>query len=83
MYGANLSFLQLEKYLSALMGNALLSIDGDSGYSTTPSGKEFLSLYEDYLKRSTQLRGEVEKNVKDRENLENMCGFGKKGPCNN
>ena len=77
MYGANLSFLQLEKYLRALLGNALLSFDGDSGYLTTTSGKEFLQLYEDYLKRSTHLSGEVEKNAKDRQHLENMCGFGK------
>jgi predicted transcriptional regulator len=76
MYGANLSFLQLEKYLSALLGNALLSFDG-SGYLTTTSGKEFLALYEDYLKRSTHLGKEVERNIKDRTQLENMCGFGK------
>ena len=59
MYGANLSFLQLEKYLSALLGNALLSFDGDSGYLTTASGKEFLQLYADYLERSTRLRAKL------------------------
>ena len=77
MYGANLNFLQLEKYLKALMGNALLSFDGDSGYLTTVSGKEFLQLYEDYLKRSTRLKGVVERNTKDRQQLEIMCGIGK------
>jgi predicted transcriptional regulator len=77
MYGANLSFHQLEKYLSALLGNALLSFDGESGYLTTNSGKEFLALYEDYLDRSTRLMGAVEKNTKDRLHLENMCGFRK------
>ena len=83
MYGANLSFHQLEKYLSALLGNALLSFDGDSGYLTTTSGKEFLALYEDYLDRSTRLMGEVERNTKDRQHLENMCGFGKDDSPNN
>ena len=77
MYGANLSFLQLEKYLSALLGNALLSFDGESGYLTTTSGKEFLQLYEDYLDRSMRLMGEVERNKKDRQHVENMCGFRK------
>ncbi len=77
MYGANLSFHQLEKYLSALLGNALLSFDGESGYLTTNSGKDFLVLYEDYLNRSMHLMGEVERNAKDRQHLENMCGFGK------
>ena len=77
MYGANLSFHQLEKYLSALLGNALLAFDGESGYLTTTTGKEFLQLYEDYLNRSNRLIGEVEKNTKDRQHLENMCGIGK------
>jgi predicted transcriptional regulator len=77
MYGANLSFLQLEKYLSTLLGNALLSFDGDSGYLTTASGKEFLKLYADYLERSTRLMGEVESHTKDRQYLENLCGLGK------
>ena len=75
MYGANLSFLQLEKYLKALLGNSLLSFDGDSGYFTTNSGKEFLALYEDYMERSTHLRDQVEKNTKDRQHLEKMCGL--------
>ena len=77
MYGANLNFHQLEKYLGTLVGNALLSFDGDSGYLTTYSGKEFLHLYEYYLDRSTRLKGEVERNAKDRKQLENMCGIGK------
>jgi predicted transcriptional regulator len=77
MYRANLSFLQLEKYLRALLENALLSFDGNSGYFTTNSGKEFLALYEDYLRRSTHLRGEVEKNSEDRKHLEKMCGLGR------
>ena len=75
MYGANLSFLQLEKYLQALLGNALLSFDGDSGYSTTELGRKFLQLHEDYLKRSERLTGEVETCKKDRQLLENMCGL--------
>jgi predicted transcriptional regulator len=80
MYGANLSFLQLEKYLRMLLGNALLSFDGDSGYLTTSTGQEFLKLYEDHLKRSTRLIGEVERNAKDRLQLENMCGIVKAEP---
>lgn len=75
MYGANLSFLQLEKYLRMLLGNALLSFDGDSGYLTTSTGQEFLELYEGYLERSTRLKGEVERNAKDRLHLESICGI--------
>jgi hypothetical protein len=34
---------------------------------------EFLQLYEDHLERSTRLREEVERNMRDRLRLENMC----------
>jgi len=77
MYGANLNFLQLEKYLRALLGNALLSFDGDSGYLTTSSGNEFLQLYANYVKSFKHLREEDAKNTKVRQNLEKMCGVGK------
>jgi predicted transcriptional regulator len=80
MYGANLSFHQLEKYLRALLANNLLSFDEDYGYLTTSSGKEFLDLYTNYLEHSTRLKGEVEKNTKTRHNLEKMCGFESRDP---
>ena len=73
MYRANLSFVQVEKYLTVLLGSGLLKHDGDSGYLITERGLEFLQLYEDYLERSTRLRDEVERNMKDRLRLENMC----------
>ena len=73
MYGANLSFHQVEKYLSFLLRSGLLEHDVDSGYLITGVGREFLSLYEEYLERSNVLRQEVERNTKDRLQLENMC----------
>jgi predicted transcriptional regulator len=73
MYGANLSFVQLEKYLAALLSSGLMEYDGDSGYLITAKGKEFLELYEDYVERSTHLREDVDRNLKDRLRLENMC----------
>ena len=81
MYRANLSFVQVEKYLTVLLGNGLLKHDGDSGYLITERGKEFLQLYEDYLERSTHLREEVETNMRDRLLLENMC-FSNKSEAN-
>ena len=72
MYGANLSFVQLEKYLAALLGSGLLEFD-NSSYLITERGKEFLELYKNYLERSTRLREEVAKNAQDRVRLENMC----------
>jgi len=77
MYGANLSFLQLEKYLSALLGSGLLAHEDDSLYLVTGTGLEFLQLYADHIEHSTRLRGDVETNKKNRQLLENMCGIGK------
>jgi predicted transcriptional regulator len=73
MYGANLSFHQVEKYLSVLLSSGLLEHDVDSGYLITEAGRCFLVLYEGYLERSNVLREEVERNTKDRLRLENMC----------
>ena len=80
MYQANLSYIQLGRYLKALVGNSLLSFDGDAGYLTTNSGQEFLQLYEKYLEHSTRLKGEVEGHEKARLHLENMCGLGTDKP---
>jgi len=73
MYGANLSFHQVEKYLGFLLGSGLLECDVGSGYLVTGLGREFLSLYEEYLVRSNVLRQEVERNTRDRLQLESMC----------
>jgi hypothetical protein len=73
MYGANLSFHQVQKYLSVLSRSGLLAHDVDSGYFITNVGREFLSLYEEYLERSSVLREEVERNTQYRLQLENMC----------
>lgn len=81
MYGANLSFRQVQKYLCVLLRNGLLEHDVDSGYLITGAGKKFLRLYADYLERSKGLRQEVEKNAKDRLKLESMC-FNNTGEVN-
>ena len=81
MYGANLSFVQVEKYLTALLGSGLLEHDGTSGYLITERGKEFLKLYKDYIEQSTSLKEKEEKNTADRLRLENMC-FSNKSVAN-
>jgi predicted transcriptional regulator len=79
MYGANLSFVQLEKYLTLLQGNGLLERDGDSGYLVTERGKKFLRLYDDHMKRSKLLNKEVNKSNEDMLRLETMCFSNKSG----
>jgi predicted transcriptional regulator len=73
MYQANLSYVQLEKYLKVLLDGGLVECDGDSHYLITPKGKEFLQMYADYLERCRRIREEVKGTAKDKLLLENVC----------
>ena len=73
MYGANLNFLQVEKYLRDLLGSSLLKRDSDSSYLVTEAGLEFLKLYKAYLEQSARLSEEVEMDTRNRQRLEDMC----------
>ena len=73
MYQANLSFVQVEKYLHGLLEKGLLEHDGDSCYLVTQKGLVFLKLYDDYVERCRVLKEQVDQSVKDRLLLESMC----------
>ena len=73
MYQANLSFLQVEKYLKSLLGSGLMEFDGDSLYVITRKGKAFLHMYTSFVERCEQLKEETDTTAKDRLRLENMC----------
>jgi len=73
MYQANLSFVQLEKYLHALLEKGLLGYDGDSCYFITEKGLEFLKLYGKYVERCQAIKVQVDRSAKDRLLLEHMC----------
>ncbi len=73
MYQANLSFRQTEKYLKSLLENGLVECDADSFYLITCEGKDFLQMYDDYVKRLGRIGEEVKGARKDRLLLENIC----------
>ncbi|MCW4044508.1 MAG: winged helix-turn-helix domain-containing protein [Candidatus Bathyarchaeota archaeon] len=79
MYQANLNYSQVEKYLSLLLRNDLIECDGDSCYSLTLRGKDFLKSYAAYVDKCGRVKKEVERTAKDRVQLEslffnNECG---------
>ena len=59
MYGANLSYKLLLRYLEHILDAGLVEYDGDSYYTITEKGKKFLKLYQKYEKE----RVEVEKRL--------------------
>ena len=78
MYQANLSFVQLEKYLSALTSGGLVERGDDSMYLTTKKGRDFLETYSKYCKLCSKIRQEAEEAAKGRQMLENAFFNGRK-----
>ena len=83
MYQANLSFVQLEKYLGDLLEKGLLGRDGDSYYLITKKGLEFLKLYDYYVEQLRLIREQENQRVKDRLSLENMFSSERVSPKSN
>jgi predicted transcriptional regulator len=50
VYGSNLNFEIIKKYLNALQNNGLLEIDEEGRYITTSKGMQFVEDYNNLLK---------------------------------
>ena len=72
MYQANLSYVQVNKYLNKLLTQGLLKHEDNSRYLITDKGLAFLKLYEEYVERCTKLKEQVSQSVKDRLHLERI-----------
>ena len=72
MYQANLSFVQVEKYLHDLLEKGLLNHDGVC-YLVTEKGLEFLKLYDEYVERCKSLKEQMGRSAEERLLLERMC----------
>ena len=73
MYQANLSFVQVERYLQNLLENGLIEFLDDTFYLITPKGKRFLQMHTEYLLKVKQLGEEANETEKNKLRLENMC----------
>ena len=73
MYQANLSYVQVKKYLHDLLEQGLLKHDEDSCYLVTDKGVEFLELYDNYVERCRLIKEQVHQSMKEKKILENMC----------
>lgn len=77
MYQANLSYVQVEKYLKMLLEEGLLDHDGGSFFCITTKGKEFLEKYAQYLDRFKRLVEEADGTSKNKRMLEDTFFNGK------
>ncbi|MGA2683278.1 MAG: winged helix-turn-helix domain-containing protein [Candidatus Bathyarchaeia archaeon] len=78
MYQANLSFVQVERYLHSLLEVGLVESFDGAFYLITPKGKEFLQTHTEYLTRAQRLGEQVVETEKSRLLLEGMCTNDKK-----
>ena len=71
MYGANLSYKLLTRYLKKVL-NAGLVCEGESCYVITDKGERFLQAYGDYEKKRTEIEERVDYLNSGRVTLEKM-----------
>jgi predicted transcriptional regulator len=73
MYQANLSYVQVQKYLHDLLEKDLLDHDGNSFYFVTKKGLRFLKLYDEHVELLRKLEEQVDQCNRDRMRLDQMC----------
>jgi predicted transcriptional regulator len=73
MYQANLSYVQVQKYLHDLLEKDLLGHDGNSFYFITRKGLQFLKLYDEHVELCRRLEEQVEEVNRERMRLDRMC----------
>jgi predicted transcriptional regulator len=72
MFGANLSFKLLEKYLGIVVGAGFVRVDGSS-FALTDYGREFLEKYKEYNERFVGVQKLLEALNSERGTLDLMC----------
>lgn len=81
MYGANLSYDLLKKYLEEVRRAYLLSFERKKGnYVLTSKGKQFLELYKEYSKRNRYVAKSLSDADGKKKLLENLCSRRECGP---
>ncbi len=81
MYGANLSYDLLKKYLEEVRKAYLLSFERKKRhYVLTSKGKQFLEVYKEYSKRNRYVAKRLDDMDDRKKMLENLCSRKECGP---
>ena len=73
MYGANLSFSMLEKYLKLVQSSDLIEKDGDRLYHLTDKGRDFLNAYKRFYDRYDSASKLLSSLAFERQRLSKLC----------
>jgi len=74
MYGANLSYKVLTRYLAEVLEACLIKFQrGKRCYVLTAKGKKFLEQYRDYSKRNKNVAHQLETVNAKKRHLEELC----------
>lgn len=74
MYGANLSYTVLTKYLTEVQNACLIKLEGSKRcYVLTDKGKKFLQHYKEYSRRNRRMERQLETINAKRKVLEELC----------
>ena len=74
MYGANLSYKLLTRYLGEVLDAGLVCVKG-ACYLHTEKGKEFLQVYQDYEKRRREIDAHINSLNCGRQTLEKLLAI--------
>lgn len=74
MYGANLSYAVLTRYLTEVLNACLIKFEGSRHYYVlTEKGRKFLEYYREYSRRNKHLKRQLETVNAKRKLLEELC----------
>ena len=76
MYGANLSYKLLEKYLETTLSAGFVQVES-SGYGLTDRGRDFLSRYRRFKNKHFKVQEKLEDLAEERTVLEKLCWKGR------
>ena len=76
MYGANLSYKVLKRYLAEVLEACLIKFEkGRRCYVLTTKGREFLERYHEYSKRNKHVTQQLETMKAKKKLLEKLCSI--------
>lgn len=72
MYGANLSYRLMQKYLAEVVGLGFIFFN-DKGYEVTEKGRAFLGRHKVFSDKYSKIEVELSRLLREKQDLERLC----------